>query len=332
MGLDFYRQAVELQHKYRVPGMKINNSFQTNGILLDQEWCQFFRLNQFLIGISLDGPAPLHDAYRVDKGGRPTFDRVMQAIDLLKKHQVEFNILACVNNLTAEHPVEVYRFLRDEIGAQFIQFIPIVEKQASLHAPAGVPASEVSSRSVSGQAFGDFMIAIFDEWVRRDVGQVFVQLFDVSLAAWAGYRPGLCVHEETCGQALAMEHNGDLYACDHFVDPGYLLGNIVERSLADLVVLPQQRRFGKDKKAGLPSMCRQCRVRFICNGGCPKDRILKTPQGESGLNYLCAGYKAFFIHIDRPMKHMARLLHEDRPPAEIMERLSTPSHKRHRKS
>lgn len=317
MGLDFFRRAVALQEQYKKPGMRIQNALQTNATLLNDEWCRFFHEQHFLIGVSLDGPRALHDVYRVDKGGNPTFDRVMRGIELMKRHQVEFNILACVNAVTAREPLAVYRFLRDEVGAHFIQFIPIVEREAS--DAAGVAAASV--RSVSGVAYGRFLNTIFDEWVRRDVGQVFVQIFDVALAAWAGYRPGLCIFEETCGQAMAMEHNGDLYACDHFVEPRYALGNIMQTPLAELAASPEQIRFGRDKRDSLPRYCRECAVRFVCNGGCPKDRILRTPRaagGEPGLNYLCAGYKSFFTHIDAPMKAMANLLTQRRAPAEIM--------------
>lgn len=324
MGLDFFQRAVELQSRYRRPGMKIVNSFQTNGILLDEAWCRFFRENRFLVGISLDGPAHLHNAYRLDKGGGPTFDRVMRAVHLLQEYSVAFNILACVHRLTAEHPLEVYRFLRDEVRAQFIQFIPIVERSP-------IPGQKVSPHTVSGESFGRFLKAVFDEWVRRDVGKVYVQHFDTALAAWAGFTPGLCVHEETCGLTPVMEHNGDLYVCDHFVEPHWRLGNLLDRPLKELVRLPQLREFGREKKAKLPAQCRQCRVRFACNGGCPKDRLDRTPAGEPGLNYLCAGYQAFFSHIDRPMKLMARLLRAGEPPARIMERLSEAGPRKRRK-
>jgi uncharacterized protein len=252
----------------------------------------------------------LHDAYRVDKGGKPTFERVMAGIALLKKHRVEFNILACVNALTAEHPIEIYRFLRDEVEAQYLQFIPIVEPQAG--------DALVSARSVNGRQYGQFLIAIFDEWLRRDVGRVFVQLFDVALGVWHGMPAGLCIFSETCGLALALEHNGALYACDHFVEPRYYLGNIQEQNLLELVASPPQQQFGLDKRQTLPRYCRECQVRFICNGGCPKDRLLRTPHGEPGLNYLCEGYKAFFTHIDEPMRLMSALLRMQRSPAEVM--------------
>ncbi len=314
MGLDFYRKVVAFQQQYRPPGVTIYNALQTNATTLDEAWAQFFKEHNFLIGVSLDGPRQLHDAYRVDKGGKPTFERVMAGIELLKKRRVEFNILACVNALTAEHPIDVYRFLRDEVGAQYLQFIPIVEPQSS-----GVSGSAlVSHRSVTGRQYGQFLIEIFDEWVRRDVGRVFVQLFDVALGVWHGMPAGLCIFSETCGLALALEHTGDLYACDHFVEPPHYLGNIREKNLLELVASPQQQRFGLDKRETLPRYCRECEVRFICNGGCPKDRLLRTPDGEPGLNYLCEGYKAFFTHIDEPMRLMSALLKMQRAPAEIM--------------
>ncbi len=315
MGLDFFRLAVELQQKYRKPGMRILNALQTNGTTLDDEWCRFFHKHNFLIGISLDGPREIHNVYRHDKGGKPTFDRVMRGVELMKKHGVEFNILCTVHAANADHPLEVYRFFRDEVGAQFIQFIPIVERDNETGFQEG---DKVTERSVTGRQYGDFLIAIFDEWVRRDVGRMFVQIFDVSLAAWAGMRPGLCVFEETCGTALVMEHNGDLFTCDHFVEPRHKLGNIQDIPLIEMVGSEKQRTFGLDKRDRLPRYCRACEVRFICNGGCPKNRLLRTPDGEPGLNYLCEGYKAFFTHIDRPMRIMAAELRAGRPPANIM--------------
>lgn len=315
MGLDFFKRAVELQQQYRKPGMRIHNAFQTNGVLLDDDWCRFFHQHNFLIGLSVDGPKHIHDAYRVDKGGRPTFDRVMAGLALLKKHKVEFNILTTVHAANADHGVEVYRCLRDEVGTQFMQFIPIVERDNETGYQEG---DEVTDRSLTAEQYGRFLISIFDEWVRRDVGRVFVQIFDVALAAWAGERPGLCIFEETCGLALAMEHNGDLFACDHFVEPNYRLGNIQEIPLIDMVASAEQRQFGLDKRDKLPQYCRECEVRFVCNGGCPKDRFINTPTGEPGLNYLCGGFRAFFNHIDRPMHFMANELHAGRPPANIM--------------
>jgi uncharacterized protein len=315
MGLEFFQKAVEFQQKYAPPGMLVRNSFQTNGTLLDDDWCAFFRDREFLIGISIDGPRDLHDAYRVDKGQRPTWERVMRGLDLLKQHRVEFNTLTCVHAANADHPLDIYHFLRDEVGTQFMQFIPIVERANAMKFQQG---ADLTGRSVTGEQYGQFLIAIFDEWARRDIGRIFVQMFDVALAAWSGHRPGLCVFEETCGAALALEHNGDVYACDHFVEPSYFLGNMQETQLIDLVNSDQQWRFGQDKRDTLPRFCRECEVRFVCNGGCPKDRTLITPDGEPGLNYLCAGYKAFFTHIDRPMRYMARELRAGRPPANLM--------------
>jgi uncharacterized protein len=277
--------------------------------LLDDAWCRFFREHGIHVGLSLDGPRRLHDAYRVDKGGAPTFDRVLRGLECLKRHGVEFNILAAVHAANAGHPLEVYRFFRDEVQTPFIQFIPIVERADG----------QVTDRSVTGRQYGEFLIAIFDEWLRRDVGQVFVQIFDVALSAWLfGQARGLCLFQPTCGDALALEHNGDLYACDHFVDPVHKLGNIAEMPLADQVASDQQRRFGQVKRDRLPAYCGACAVRFACRGGCPKNRFLLTPDGEPGLNYLCAGYRAFFHHIDRPMRFMAAELRAGRPPANVM--------------
>ena len=319
MGLDFFKRAVALQQKYRKPGMQIFNAFQTNGVLLDDEWCRFFREHDFLIGLSMDGTARLHDYFRVDKGGKPTHHKVMDALALLKKHRVEFNILTTVHAGNVEHPLEVYRFLRDEVGTHYMQFIPIVERDNETGFQEG---EDVTNRSLTGAQYGEFLCAIFDEWVRRDVGKVFVQIFDVALAAWSGGRPGLCIFEETCGSALAMEHNGDLFSCDHFVEPKYRLGNIQEISLLEMVGSDFQRQFGQHKRDSLPQYCRDCDVRFICNGGCPKDRILTTPDGEPGLNYLCDGFKRFFTHVDRPMRLMAAELHAQRPPANVMRLLA----------
>ncbi|MCB0064508.1 MAG: anaerobic sulfatase maturase [Caldilineaceae bacterium] len=315
MGLDFFQRAVELQQQYKRPGMRIHNAFQTNGVLLDDAWCAFFHEHDFLIGLSVDGPQHIHDAYRVDKGGRPTFAKVMAGLDLLKKHKVEFNILTTVHAANAEHGVDVYRALRDEIGTQFMQFIPIVERDNETGYQEG---EDVTDRSITAAAYGRFLCDIFDEWVRHDVGRVFVQIFDVALAAWVGERPGLCVYEETCGLALALEHNGDLFSCDHFVEPAYKLGNILEIPLIEMVSSDRQRQFGLDKRDTLPQYCRECEVRFVCNGGCPKDRILTTPDGEPGLNYLCGGLRTFFNHIDHPMRLMANELRHRRPPANVM--------------
>lgn len=315
MGLEFFEEAVRLQQKHKKPGMRVYNTLQTNGITLDEAWCRFFCSHDFLIGLSVDGPGDLHDTFRVDKSGRPTFGKVMRGLRLLKEHRVAFNILASVHAANADHALEVYRFLRDDAGSQFIQFIPIVERDNETGFQEG---NQVTERSVTAGQYGDFLIAVFDEWVQRDVGRIFVQIFDVSLAAWLGRRPGLCMFDETCGLALAMEHNGDLYSCDHYVEPKHKLGNILETPIAGLVGSERQRSFGLVKRDGLPRYCGECPVRFVCNGGCPKDRITRAPSGEPGLNYLCKGYRAFFEHIDQSMRFMANEIRAQRPPANIM--------------
>lgn len=315
MGLPFFKRAIELQQKYRRPGMLIQNSIQTNGTLLNAEWAIFFKENEFLVGLSLDGPRELHDVYRHDKGGHGTFDKVMKAVALLKNHGVEFNILTTLNAANVEHPLEVYHFLRDEVGTEFIQFIPIVER---LNESGFQEGNEVTERSITGEQYGKFMIAVFDEWVQNDVGRVFVQLFDNALNSWLGLPSGLCVFDETCGTGLAMEHNGDIYSCDHFVEPKHKLGNLRKLPMLQMAGSDKQRQFGLAKRETLPRYCRECPVRFACNGGCPKDRLLLAPDGEAGLNFLCAGYKAFFTHIDRPMKLMAREIRTRRSPANVM--------------
>ena len=315
MGLDFFRQSVKYEQKFRRPNMIIQNTMQTNGTLLDDEWCEFFRENNFLIGLSMDGPRELHDAYRVDKNGRPTFDRVMRAAKLLRHHKVDYNILTTVHAANAEHPLEVYRFLRDEVKADFIQFIPIVERDNDTGFQEG---DTVTDRSVKADQYGRFLISVFNEWLQKDVGRVFVQIFDVALAAWVGAPPGICAFSETCGTAMAMEHNGDMYSCDHFVEPKYFLGNIKEKSMARIAGSAKQQKFGRDKLDSLPDYCRRCAVRFVCNGECPKNRFLKTPEGEPGLNYLCAGYREFFRHIDGPMRFMAHELRSGRAADGIM--------------
>jgi uncharacterized protein len=329
LGVEFFRTVVRLQEKY-AEGKTIHNAIQTNGTLLDDEWCEFLAENQFLVGLSLDGPRELHDAYRIDKGGAPTFDRVMRGLNRLKAHEVEFNTLTVVHRRNAEHPLEVYRFLR-EAGSGFIQFIPVVERKACfpdanglvLIQPGAARAAEVTEWSVEPLAYGQFLSQIFDEWVRSDVGRVFVQIFDVALESWMGMDPSLCVFRRTCGTALAMEHTGDLYSCDHFVFPENKLGNIAHGDLRAMVDSVQQKTFGRDKLDRLPKMCRECDVRFACNGECPKHRFLTTPSGEPGLNYLCAGYKHFFRHIDPFMQFMAAELRAGRPPAGIMRLLAS---------
>lgn len=295
MGLQFYKDAVALQEKYRSPGMLISNAFQTNGMTLDEAWCEFFREHRFLVGLSLDGPMQLHDHFRKDKSRNPTFHKVMRALRLLQDHHVEFNVLCVVNRVNADYPLEVYKFLKEQ-GVTHIQFIPAVGRQ---------PDGSISSWTVGAEQYGRFLCTIFDEWVDNDVGKIFVQAFEVPLAAWMGLEPSLCSSSRTCGRTLVVEHNGDVYACDHFVTPEYLLGNIHETHLGELAALPFQRRFGAKKYDSLPRYCRECPVLLTCNGGCPKDRFIVTPDGEPGLNYLCAGYKRFFTHIVPYVQRMA---------------------------
>lgn len=334
MGLDFFERVIHYQQKYVKPGIKIHNALQTNGTLLDESWCCFFKKHDFLIGISIDGPQELHDAYRVNKGGAGTFVQVMRGWRLLYEHGVEYNVLCTVHVANQDHPLDVYRFFRDELKTQFIQFIPIVErttpemlplansgwympdeKERPLFTQSG---SKVTGRSINATKYGQFLITIFDEWVRNDVGKVFVQMFDVALGAWLGQPGGLCIFAPICGRAVALEHNGDLFSCDHFVEPNYLLGNIQSEHMLKMVSSKKQRQFGEAKRTTLPQYCRQCEVRFACHGGCPKNRFIHTREGEPGLNYLCAGYKAFFNHVDKPMKMMAMLINMQRPPADIM--------------
>lgn len=329
LGVAFFKKAVALQQKFS-NGKKITNALQTNGTLLDDEWCRFLAENKFLVGFSIDGPRELHDKYRVDKRQKPTFDVVIRGLELLKRHKVDFNTLTVVNRANSQRPLDVYRFLK-RTGSKFFQFIPLVERRAVVtphgfdfvEPPAPGIAEDfnalVTEWSVEAGQYGEFLCAIFDEWVRRDVGKIFVQLFDVALGNWMGLGSSLCVFAEKCGAALAIEHNGDLYSCDHYVYPKYQLGNILNQNLGDMVRSPRQTKFGNTKSDSLPQFCRQCDVRFACHGECPKHRFIKTPDGESGLNYLCAAYKKFFHHIDPHMRLMAQLLENGHAAADIME-------------
>jgi uncharacterized protein len=332
MGLDFFKRSIEYAEKHRRPDQILEYTIQTNGTKIDDRWAAFFKEHNFLVGLSVDGTPAMHDAYRVDKGGAGTYEQVLRGWQALRRQQVEFNILCTLHAANANHPLEVYHHFRDELHAQFIQFIPIIERatpetlkiadQGWSERPLYTQVGElVTSRSVQPEQYGRFLNAIFDEWVRRDVGKVYVQMFDVALASWLGMH-SLCVFSPTCGHALAIEHNGDLYSCDHFVEPGYLLGNIQEAHMIELVASDQQRKFGEDKQDSLPRYCRDCEVRFACHGGCPKDRFIHTPDGEPGLNYLCAGYKLFFHHIDRPMRMMGDLLRRGRYADEVMDLLA----------
>jgi uncharacterized protein len=328
LGVEFFRKAVAMQERY-AGGKRIFNAIQTNGTLLDDEWCEFLAGNGFLVGLSIDGPEELHDRYRVDKRQQPTFQKVMRGLELLKKHSVQFNTLTVVNRGNSVKPLEVYGFLKS-IGSEFLQFIPLVERAAPAElkgydfAPPPVVGENrnsavVTEWSVEAEQYGEFLCAIFDEWVRKDVGTTFVQLFDVALGNWMGLGSSLCVFAEKCGAALAIEHNGDIYSCDHYVYPEHRLGNLMNTSLGDMVNSPQQVKFGSDKLDALPRYCMECEVRFACNGECPKHRFIRTPDGEAGLNYLCAAYKRFFTHVDPYMRVMAALLSNDEAPARIME-------------
>jgi uncharacterized protein len=319
MGLDFYRRAIEIQEQYRKPGMTFENTIQTNGTLLTDEWCEFLKENDFLVGISIDGPESLHDVHRVTKRGEGTFDKVMRGLRLLQKHGVEYNVLTTVNAVNGDFPLEVYRFLRDEVGTTWMQFIPVVERVDEHGQPAYLDGTIVSDRSVGAEQFGQFLSIIFDEWVRNDVGTVFVQTFEAAVRNWMGLASsGMCVFNETCGLGVALEHNGDLYACDHFVEPEYLIGNIANTPMGDLVGSQRQHDFGMDKRDALPQFCLDCDVRFACHGECPKNRFIQTPDGEPGLNYLCAGFKDFFHHIDEPIRIMAEAIRGGREAAAAM--------------
>jgi len=334
MGLDFFRRSVELAEKHRMPHQRITYTIQTNATLIDDEWAAFFKEQGVLVGVSIDGPKEIHDTYRVDKGGKGSFDRVMAGLNHLRAQEVEWNALTTIHAANQHRGREIYRFLRDECDARFMQFIPIVERATSETFPIanegwgeGVKGRPlytqegdlVTERSISPEGYGRFLIDVFEEWVRRDIGEVYVQMFDVALANWHGEPPGLCVHSETCGLALALEHTGDLYSCDHFVEPAYKLGNIKEKHMLELIVLPQQQRFGQDKRDTLPRFCRECDVRFACHGGCPKDRFTDDPYGEAGLNYLCPSFKAFFHHIDPTMRMMSERLAGGRAPSELVD-------------
>lgn len=333
LGLPYFENVVALQNRF-AGGKTIENVLQTNAVLLDSKWAKFLAKHNFLVGVSIDGPPQMHDAYRVDKRGRPTSARVLEGVSLLKEHDVAFNTLTVVHRENARHPLEVYDFLK-EIGARHLQFIPLVERvddarpqrfgPAIAEPPNAGGAGEshaVAEWSVRADQYGDFLISIFDEWVRKDVGSVFVQLFEVALGNWMGLGSALCLFAETCGRAVALEHNGDLYACDHYVYPRYRLGNLLDTSLAEMANSPAQQAFGEAKRSTLPQQCRQCEVRFACNGECPRNRFISTAEGEPGLNYLCTGYRRFFNHIDPCMKMMARLLQARRPAADIMRLLA----------
>ena len=320
--IDFYRKALSLQQKY-AGGRHIDNVIQTNGTLLTDEWCEFFAQNHWLVGISIDGPQPDHDHYRLTAAGKPSWKKVMQGIKLLKKHGVEWNAMAVVNAYNANHPMEFYRFFKEN-GCQFLQFTPIVERLtrhedgrtlASLADKNEIPLSEAS---VTPEQWGYFLCAIFDEWVRKDVGKIFVEIFDCTLANWMGVSPGICAYSKECGHAGVMEHNGDVYSCDHFVFPEYKLGNIRDHSLIDMLYGEQQQEFSRLKHSSLPRQCKECDMEFACHGECPKNRFMKDKYGDSGLNYLCPGYYHYYQHVAPYMDYMKQELMAQRPPSNIM--------------
>ena len=320
--IDFYKKALELQKKY-ANGKQIDNVIQTNGTLLTNEWCEFFAKNHWLVGISIDGPQEYHDHYRVTPDGKPSWEKVMQGISLLKKHRVEWNAMAVVNAYNAEHPLEFYHFFRDN-GCQYLQFTPIVERLtehedgrtlASLADDREIPLADAS---VTPQQWGNFLCTIFDDWVRHDVGKTFVEIFDCTLANWMGVLPGICAYSKECGHAGVMEHNGDVYSCDHFVFPEYKLGNIREQSLIDMLYGEKQQAFSRLKHTSLPRQCKECDMEFACHGECPKNRFEKDKYGEPGLNYLCQGYYQYYTHVAPYMDFMKRELLAQRPPANIM--------------
>lgn len=323
--ISFYQKALSYQKKYG-RGRHIDNSLQTNGTLLTDEWCKFFKDNNFLIGISIDGPEHCHDVYRKNKGGKATFKQVMRGIELLQKHEVMFNTLSVINDYNVDYPLEIYNFFKS-IGTQYMQFSPIVEKISNsrpdglkLLPPDGLGSDDavLAPWTVSAKKFGEFYIAIFDEWVRNDVGKYYIQLFDSALAGTVGEQPGVCIFSETCGHATAMEFNGDIYSCDHYVFPEYKIGNINTHTVYEMVFSEKQKRFGADKRDTLPTQCRKCEFLRLCHGECPKNRIIKTKTGEPGLNYLCEGYYAFWKHSQPYMEFMANELHYKRPPANVM--------------
>lgn len=320
--IDFYRKAISLQKKY-AGGRRIDNVIQTNGTLLTDEWCEFFAQNHWLVGISIDGPQPYHDHYRLTAAGKPSWKKVMQGIKLLKKHGVEWNAMAVVNAYNANHPLEFYRFFKEN-GCQFLQFTPIVERLTrhedgrTLASLADKDEISLSEASVAPEQWGYFLCAIFDEWVRKDVGKIFVEIFDCTLANWMGISPGICAYSKECGHAGVMEHNGDVYSCDHFVFPEYKLGNIRDHSLIDMLYGEQQQEFSRLKHSSLPRQCKECDMEFACHGECPKNRFMKDKYGDSGLNYLCPGYYHYYQHVAPYMDYMKQELMSQRPPSNIM--------------
>lgn len=318
--ISFYRRAIELQRKYS-GGHRIANCFQTNGTLLNDEWCSFFKENEMLVGVSIDGPQEFHDEFRRMKGGAPSWVKVMRGIDLLNKHQVDWNAMAVINDFNVDYPLDFYNFFK-EIDCRFIQFSPIVERVTPQGGLCSVGQEGIlTDFSIDPERWGKFLIGLFDEWVRKDIGRIFVQLFDATLANYMGVLPGVCSMAPRCGHASVMEWNGDVYCCDHFVFPEYKLGNIHKRTLIEMMTSEKQRKFGNAKSDSLPGECRQCKWLKLCNGECPKNRFARTASGEPGLNYLCEGYRAFFEHTEPYFLMMKAELEAERAPANIMEKI-----------
>lgn len=334
-GINFYKNVIRLQNKYA--GNKVvTNSIQTNGTLLNQDWCKFFADNRFLVGLSIDGPEYIHDSYRIDSKGKPTFKSVLKGLKMLQKYSVEFNVLACVTARSAKHPLEVYHFFKEQ-GVKFIQLIPVVERVSNEEAKqlglklATPPLlngtsenAKVTSWSVGSEEYGDFLIQVFDQWVRKDVGKIFIMNFENALSAWVGMDSPICVFARKCGQSMIVEHNGDIYSCDHYVYPGNYIGNIMRDMPGKLIRSSKQQQFGNSKEEALPHDCQNCTYLFACRGECPKHRFLKTGNGQLSLNYLCKGYKKYFKHIDKYMKVMSLLLKNGYPVAGVMDAIEGP--------
>jgi uncharacterized protein len=316
MGISFFEKVVKYQLKYCSQNKTILNSLQTNGSLLDDNWGQFLSDNAFLVGLSMDGPPNLHNTFRKTKTGGPTHAQVLAGLNILTKYVVKTNILSCVSAANAAFPLDVYHYFRDELNVQHLQFIPIVER---VNKTGNQRGERISTRSISGKEYGDFLITIFNDWISHDVGKMFIQIFEVCVGVWSGFPSSICIFHPTCGSCLALEHNGDLFACDHYVQNDSFLGNITEKSISDMVFSPAQIMFGENKKSLLPALCTRCDVRFICNGGCPKNRILPSKNDSVPINHLCDGYKSFFHHVDKPMQMISSLVRSGRPASEIMD-------------
>jgi uncharacterized protein len=335
LGVTFFEKVVALEKKYKRPHQNIENDLQTNGVLLNDEWCAFLRDNRFLVGLSIDGPQELHDRFRVDKGGQPTFEKVFAAGQLLQKYKIPFNTLTVVNRVNAKKPLDVYRFISRELRPRQLQFIPCVEPkvfentapkkwdpaalpvQEARAAHPGNPDSVVTEWSVDPDDWGYFLRKVWDDWYRRDYGKIHVNLFETAVAQWMGMASQLCIYNDFCGKGVALEHDGSVYACDHYVYPEYKLGNIAEKHISRMIFSDEQRKFGFAKRDDLPQQCRECKYLFACNGECPKNRLIRTRDGEPGLNYLCSGLMKFWQHIDGDMKGILQQVERSGLPKDL---------------